>query len=183
LLRLRTLWSGIGGTPFLTTLYFDGSTQTEADDAVLTAAAFLGNADAVIDNGLSWATEAEVVRMDPATGQPLSLFTTTPATGTGALAGNQVPFIAQALIRWRTGVFVGGKEIRGRTFLPGLQGGTADGTLSAANITTLSGAAAGLVAGVAVFGVWSKTHGQFQPAISSSVWNQFASLRTRRPQF
>lgn len=184
MIRVRATWAGIGGTPFLSTFYFDGSSQEAADDAASAVSTFLGAVDAQIDSGLTWSLVREVPVINASTGQPSSLYVVAAATGTGAVSGNQVPFASQAIVRWRTGVFVNGREIRGRTFLPGLQGGSADGVLSSAQISAIDTAASALIADSnSELQVWSREHGQAADVISGTAWNQFGVLRSRRPSF
>jgi hypothetical protein len=184
-LRVRVIWSGSGGTPFLSTHYFSGGAQSDADDAVTAVGTFWGAVDGLIDSSISWATDAEVVEIAAGTGAPQGSFATTPATGTGAVSGTANPWASQGLIRWRTGVFIGGREVRGRTFVPGMtQVSGSDGVPAAATITTLNNAAAALIADAnSVLLIWSKTHGVEHAVTSGSAWNQFAILRGRRPGF
>lgn len=185
MLRVRVVWNGIGGTPYLTTHYFVGTTQTEADDAVTATGNFWGALDNVLDSGMSWATDPEVTVIDFVSGAPLGAFTTTPVVGTGSVSSNALGFALQGLIRWRTGVFVGGREIRGRTFVPGITAtGGGDGVPAAATITAMNNAATAFIAATpSVLVVWSRQHGQDEPATSGSAWTQFAVLRSRRPGF
>lgn len=183
-LRLRTTWAGIGGTPFMSTMYFAGETQTAADEAASAVSAFWGAVDNLIDSGLAWTLVREVVQLDLATGLPEAMYTVAAATGTGSVSGNQVPFASQAIIRWRTGTFLGGRELRGRTFIPGLQGGSADGTVPSATITAFETAAAALIADAdSEMVIWSRTKQAQAPVASGTCWNQFGVLRSRRPSF
>lgn len=133
-------------------------------------------------------------RLDPATGG-LEEFTTGIASGllVGAASGDVVADASQALVRWRTGVVRAGREVRGRTFIPGvgstyLQGGNLNNTA----IGLLNTAANNLVSGPEAFGVWSRPveagndddvparPGIHVPATSGGAWSEFAVLRRRR---
>lgn len=185
MLRVRVLWSGVGGTPYLSTHYFEGTTQTEANDAVTAIGAFWGGVDAWCDSSNSWATESEVLNLDAATGQPLGTFVTAVQSGTGALAGSNLPFASQGLIRWRTGEFINGKEVRGRTFIPALNStNILEGQPTAALVTAINGFCTTLLASATSdLVVWSRAHGVAHTTTSGTMWNQFAVLRTRRPSF
>lgn len=181
LFRVRTVFSGPAGSPYLSTLYFEagGNTETGANAAVGT---FWNSIDSQMHNSVSWSTEAEVTEIDEVTGNPVAVFPVTPVTGVGALSGELLPRVSQGLIRFRTGVFVGGREVRGRCFVPGLDTGTNDGgVLLPATITALNNAAAALISDSnSVFAIWSRKNGVEHPAVTGSTWNQFASLRSRR---
>lgn len=185
MLRVRVTWSGIGGTPYLSTFYFDGLTQTDADNAVTAVGTALALYDGLVDNQVTWATDPEVPVMDEATGQSISAFSTTPLSGTGAQSSSNLPFATQGLLRLRTGVFVSGREIRGRLFLPGLvSASNTDGTVTPANKANIDSWFDGLRTDAnSVWVVWSRKNGQVATITSNVMWTQWASLRTRRPSF
>lgn len=185
MLRLRVGYTGVGGTPYLSTFYFVGTTQTEADDSAVAVEAFMGAIDAAMDNGQFWTLDPVVVQIDAATGTAIGAFSVLAGSGQGATAGETLPFISQGLIQLRTGFFVNGRELRGRLFIPGLtESANADGGLALATQVILVNAAATMIAsGPPSWGVWSRTHGVFADVTTATIWNQFASLRTRRPGF
>lgn len=184
--RVRTVFDGMQGAPWLNTLYFDQGGGT-AQQAVTAVGNFWGAVDALIDSEVNWRTEADVTDINPLTGQPTSVIQTTPVTGTGAAVGDALPVATQALVRWRTGFFSNGRERRGRTFVPALVEASGDnGKLLAASQTTIQTAAAALIADVnSILVVWSRPdlptlNGGFSAVTASSVWEQFAVLRSRR---
>lgn len=93
-----------------------------------------------------------------------------------------LPPATQCLVRLRTGVFVAGREVRGRIFIP--SGGEAlsvGGKPGGGRLTELQTAVGGLVGDInSTLVVFSRTHGVAPPVSSGSVWNQFAVLRSRR---
>jgi hypothetical protein len=183
MLRVRVGYTGLQGAPWLSTLYFAGNTQTEANSAITATKAFLDALKVWQDSNMAFATEAEVPEINTTTGATIQVFNTTVQTGVGSVGGTMLPTAAQALIRWRTGVFVSGREIRGRTFVPGLTqtANNGDGVVNGGTITAFSTAAANLIAAAgADFGVWSRARATFAAAQTGSCWNQFAVLRSRR---
>jgi hypothetical protein len=93
--------------------------------------------------------------------------------------------VIQGLHRWNTGVFVNGRLLRGRTFLPTPPeaDNDADGTPSSTYISAwpASAAAADSAHPLARHVVWSRTHGIKSPVLGSgSVPNQWSYLKTRR---
>jgi hypothetical protein len=120
--------------------------------------------------------------IDPATGQVSGTLPITTMTHVGASTTEQQPRAIQALVRWFTGVYVGGREIRGRTFIPGItEGGNDAGVPASALMTNLDSAANTLASdSSAKLAVWSKARGQAVDVVSAATWNQFAVLRSRR---
>lgn len=183
MLRVRVVFTSVlGGSPFLATHYFTGDDDQSGADAAVTAVGnFWGAADAVMDNETSWATESEVAVLDNA-GVLQGVLSTTPLTGVGAVAGSAVPKASQGLIRWMTNGFVGGRRLRGRTFIPSLTTGALNnGVLTPAAMTTLDAAAEALIADVnTTLAIWSKTNSLSFPVVTATVWNEFATMRSRR---
>lgn len=93
-----------------------------------------------------------------------------------------LPPQTQALVRWRTGIFTSGREIRGRTFIPsGGEAFSVAGVPGGGRLTTLATAAGSLVSdtnsGLVVF---SRTHAAQAIVSSAQVAPKFAVLRSRR---
>lgn len=185
--RVRTTFGGFAGSPYLSTMYFadpDGVLDTvHAQNCVDAVAAFWGAVDANLHSSLTWVTEAEVAVLQPLTGDQTDSIPTTPANGVGGQTGGQAAHATQGLVRWGTGVWVAGRQIRGRTYIPGIavarmsSSGLPDSTFTTATAT----AANALLADAdAPLGVWSKKNGTFNEAVSASVWSEFAVLRSRR---
>lgn len=180
--RVRTVISGGQGGPYLSTMYFNvvgGLTAANANAAVGT---FWNSVKAKMGNSLSYATEAEVAEVDIATGQVTGIAAVTPQTGTGTPTTDMCPWTTQGLIRWRTGIFVGGREVRGRTFVPGpTEVENTAGVPAAAYVTALNAAASALIADAnSDLMVYSKKNRDAVPVLSGSTWSQWAVLRSRR---
>jgi len=146
--RVRTVFSGVAGTPWYSNLYFTFVAGT-AQATVNNVATFWGAVDALMDNAVTWVTEADVPTIDDVTGDITAVETTTPGSGVGADTGDALPYQTQALIHLLTGSFAFGRQIRGRIFVPGLCEGsnTSGGTLLNTAQTTIQAAAAALVSG------------------------------------
>lgn len=179
--RVRTVFTGVQGSPWLSTMMLDQLAGSAAQ-AVTAVGTFWGAVDALMGNTVNWTTQADVELVNAATGQVTGITTTTPATGTGALAGELAPLVSQGLVRWRTGVYVAGREVRGRTFIPGLHiNSVDDGSVLAASVTTVNTAAAALIADAnSALEIWSRVLGVSHDVASGSMWSEFASLRSRR---
>jgi hypothetical protein len=179
--RVRVVWSAPLGGPWVSTHFFSNVDGT-AQQAVNAVAAFWGAVDAHIANTVSWETEAEVADVDAATGDPTSITVTTTSTGTGALTGDMLPPVVQAPIRWRTGLYIGGRERRGITYVPGIGESSATaGELASAAVTAFNTAAAALIAdATSALVVYSRQYNTSTGVTSGSVNPSFAILRSRR---
>lgn len=185
ILQVRTEFTGVQGTPYLNTLYFDaaGGTPQQAVDAVGT---YWGDVDAQMTNEISWATDSEVEEINEATGTIVDIHGTTPASGGGALTDDILPPSSQALVAWTTSTFIGGRRLRGRSFIPGVtEANSVDGILASVAFIAFSNAADALVADTSsTLVVWhrpvSGAGGQFGAVTSASQRQQFAVLRSRR---
>lgn len=179
--RVRTVFSGVTGSPWVNTAFFIEGTSS-AQDCVDAVGAFWGAVDALMDSSVTWTTLADVETVDAATGQVTAVASTTPVTGTGSGGASGIPIAAQALVRWRTGVYEGGREIRGRWFIPGLgTGSNTDGVVTTASVTAIQTAAQALVNDPdTILCVWSRANNDSAAVTSASTWNQFAVLRSRR---
>jgi len=183
LYRLGTDWSGggvFGGGR--STLYFD-TDGGSAQQAATAAATFWGAVDAFVCNTARWDLDPEVQMIDEATGSIVSTDFVTPAGATGTDASAQLPPTVQGLIQWRTGTVVSGRVLRGRTFIPAAPEGQNDasGIPSAAYTAALDTAATALMNDAnCQLAIYSKTHGVSGLVTDVTVWNKWASLRSRR---
>jgi hypothetical protein len=177
--RVRTIFSGVQGTPYFSNLYFGDSALSNA--CVTVVSTFFADMDGVISQNLSWTTQGTVVTIDPVTGDITDSEDVTGQNGVGADTGELMPFATQALIRWHTGEYINGRELRGRCFIPGMTIVADDqGVLLPSTLLTIQNAADGLIAAGQNMLLWSKTHGQTRAVTSADVWEQFAVLRSRR---
>jgi hypothetical protein len=109
----------------------------------------------------------------------------TPATVTGS-SGSVYIAPSGLVVNWQTGTIVAGRRLRGKTFLVPGPNGSADGTPTTANLSTLTTAATTLIAstgGLRVFHrpnpVGSST-GVSALATAAQVPDKFVILRSRR---
>jgi len=181
MLRVRTAITGGLGGPYLSTFYFDGDTQGEADLAADAAHDFWAALAAWMVSGITSTVEPEVVEVAVGSGLPLSTFLTTQDAVSSSASHPAAPAATQGLISWRTGVYVGAREIRGRTFVPGVAtSSVGDGIPGGAYVAALASAGTTLLTHTADFGVYSAKNGTFASAVSRTAWANFAVLRSRR---
>lgn len=191
-MRITTEFNGLQGTPYYSTLSYQPPTEdaAAADAAATAQAAFWGACDTVISSGLNWTT-GPVVQVINLAGELVDEFVIPGGgiIGAGGDSMNAAPLSTQGLVRWSTGLIVGGRRLRGRTNVPGV---TETGTQSGRPTTTYTGvlqaAANDLVAADVGLAVWSRPNDEANPpkggaaaaVTGASVWDQWAVLRSRR---
>lgn len=181
MLRVRVNWTGLNQG--FSVMHFNppGELQGDAQDAADAAGAFIGAVDNFLRVDQAWTIDPEVLVIDPTTGQTTGVRTVTVTPGTGADAGNAVPNASMILVRWRTGDFFNGRELRGRTFIPGATATSvqANGNLSDTAVQAINAAAATLISNSA-FCIYGPTTGIVSEVDTGSTWTEFATLRSRR---
>jgi hypothetical protein len=179
--RVNTSMTGLQGGPWFSSMVFDGSGTADAQASADAVRAFWLAISTSMGAGLTITVDPEVIAFDPATGDPTGVESTSTAQITTGGAGEPLPWSTQGLMRWRTGVFIGGKEVRGRTFIPALtEGHNTAGRPAAALLTILNAAGATLILASPDLQVYSRTHGVVHNVTARSTWTEWAELRTRR---
>jgi hypothetical protein len=178
MIRLQLNWTGLNQGFSL--FHFDGD-ETAGSASASALATMIGAWDTLMVPAQTWSIDPEGLEVDIGTGQTLSVFPVTTASGAGANAGTPVPQAASVLMRWRTGVFTAGREIRGRTFIPGMNQSqvSAQGEVLAGARTSLDSAANTFIS-TTDFGIYSPTHSTFATVATASAWSEYAVLRSRR---
>lgn len=180
--RVRTVFTGVAGTPYYSNLYFaqEGGTVAQARAAVN---AFWEANKALITQNLKWIIENEVPVIDEVLGEVLSVESdVTSYQSQGTRTETPIPYSNQVLARLRTGAFAGGREIRGRIFIPGFTqiSQDSDGVVVSAAAGIQTNLNALIASANAQLVVWAKSKGSYAVVNSGSVWNKFAVLRSRR---
>lgn len=179
--KVTQVATGVAGSPYYLTAYFDqfGGTAQAAADAWR---AFLAPTSTVYRTGLAFSAITEVGLVDPVTGDLTGLEPVT--IGSMSMIGgtDPLPAATSLLIRWRTGAYIGGKEIRGRTNIPGQLESGNDVALPTSALTSAwqTRATALATAAGAQHVVWSKKNGVWAVTQTASPWSQWAILRSRR---
>lgn len=182
LIRTRAIWTGVAGSPAYSNFYWVGD-LTSAGLFAEQHADVLEAVQAYQNSAVEWSTEPAVVEIDPTTGAVLDSNTVTVYTGTGAVLADVLPRMTQALIRLRTGVYTGGREIRGRHNYPYIaetyneSGGVPDPDLLDA-IELAYAPLLGTLGGTGL-AVYSPTNGNSAYVTSVSASPQWATLRSR----
>lgn len=188
MLRVKTIFSYTTGAPWVSTMHFTNlATQADADFCNVAVGTFWTAVKAYLNSSVTYTTDAAVQDVSQSTGALQGLFGVTPQTGTGAVATEILPVVNQGLVSWRTGHFTNGREVRGRTFIPGLTEAAATlGVVTAATKTGIEAAATALIGDVnTTLCIWHRGApgagaGQVQAVTASAMWTKFAVLRSRR---
>ena len=177
--RVRTVFSGVAGSPYYSNLFFLNSgvsLQTQID----AVAQFWNDMDLLITSDCTWTVEAQAAVIESTTGLLVDVEQGTAVNGAGGAAGASLPSATQLCINWHTGLFVSGRELRGKTFVPSLSTTVnSDGVPIASAISTAEAAGTALSQGSDLI-VFSRTHFAQEFVTGVAVMNQFAVLRSRR---
>lgn len=180
MLRVRTVFTGVAGSPWYSNLYFDTDDGT-AEGAHESVTSMWQGVKALISNGVSWRVEGEVAVLQPS-GEITGLRSLTTTTGQGTGTGDILPPANQMLVQMRTAGYAGGRNVRGRCFIPGmLEGATTSGRpdTNARNIVA-SAFTSELIQGSPGFSVWSRKNAALYAVTNVNVWTEYAVLRSRR---
>lgn len=182
LYRIRTQLSGTLITgPAVATHWFDqaGGTAQQAMNAVV---AFWAAIAPKIQESVQIQPEADVAFVDETTGDTTGYTTVTPTADTGGTAQANTSRSTQGILQLRTGTFIGGKEVRGKLFIPGVPAGeVSNGMPAASYITALQNGGNALVADAnSIWVVYSRVHHDSYPVASTTSPTYFGELRSRR---
>lgn len=188
--RVRTVFTGVTGSPYLSTQFFiasDPATGTLAAAAKTKVANMWAAMTTQMSNLLSFTVQSPVDVIDPSTGNLENSFAVTPTPGVCNLTGDPLPFMSQGLIRVETGVILAGKRLRGRIFVPGpTENVNGTGTPAGTYVSALTTAAQSLLAaGDPVLAVWHRpppggNTGLAVGAVGATGQPKWAVLRSRR---
>lgn len=179
-LQIQGEWTGLPGSPGLTTVYTGEGTIASPQataDAVLAIFAALGP---FISNEVTFTLLPEArVFSTPDTVTSIVPITTDDATGTAVTS--PLSGATQGLIKGLTQTFNGNRRVQGRLFIPGPttnQLASDAGVPAATYVTALTAAGTDLVS--LGWQIASRSLNQFAPVTSALGWNKFAVLRSRR---
>lgn len=162
-------------------MWFDPSEGLNPQDLVDRIAEFWNALHFQMQSGLTIQVEGQVDSIDSTTGEVTSTTApTAPAPVTGSASADALPLSTQALVQLRTGVYFGGRELRGRMFIPGWTTGGNSGGRPTTSVRTLIGGEAQSLADDADQVVYSPTKREFADVSTTQVWTEWAVLRSRR---
>jgi hypothetical protein len=178
--RIRVIWSSPTSDTWVSTFWFQA-----ADTASSCASAVVTFANAIkgkIGNAVTGALDPSCYTIDLATMKPTGITAVSGTiSGVGA-SGDVLPYSTQGLMRLRTGVFVNGREMRGRLFLPAPAEVDNDSGFPLSSYqTSMAAAGNALVADAGTnWSILSRRYAALTTISSVSVKNNWAVLRSRR---
>lgn len=177
-------WTTPAGSDHRSVFYFDLAQAIGAQRLALST--FLTAVKASLSNQVSYKIQDAGRELSDSTGTLTGAWSTgITYTGTGSSATQPVADTSQLLFRWSTSTIVGGRFLKGRTFIPGFfVGGLLAGNVTAAQVTGLSTAANTFANDASDPVVWHRpvlgAGGQAVPMTGGSLWSEIAVLRRRR---
>lgn len=191
--KMVARWDGWGGGPGFSNFYFSGeNTGAELDDKLDAIHDFFAGVSGDLPNAITITFQPTVVRINEATGDQTDEVSipTVPGPVTG-LGGPNFSSPSGACVSWLTGVTVGSRKLKGRTFLVPLASIAygPDGSLNDTILTEIRTAAAIFVqrcntGGDSKLVVWHRpvggAGGQAVQCVSSVVADRAAMLTSRR---
>jgi len=183
LVRVRTIFTGVAGTPWYSNLYFMGAgVAINVANCHAQVAAFWNAYKPNVTTAVSYTVEGDVPTIDDATGNITGVTSVTPVTAACTGVGDSLPYQTQGLIRLYTNTFISGRRLRGRVFLVAPLESLSTTALPTAAYVSSMNAAATTMKGApgAQLAVYSRTHHTSAAVQTVSTWSQWAVQRSRR---
>ena len=180
--RVRTAITGGPGGDGLSTMWFDATGGLTAQNAANAVRTFWSSMANRTSNNLTYTVEPAVYTVDDATGLATGVTSTTTTAVPGTDANDEESWATQGLLEMRTGHFIGGREVRGRIFIPGPTSVSGSGgNPVAAYQTQLSAAGAALIADAnSIWLAYSRKNATSVSVTVANSWTKWAVLRSRR---
>jgi hypothetical protein len=193
-IRVKTVFQGVTGSPYFNQMNFVPNSGTEdvaAANAAITATKnFWASWATLQTSSLTYTVNGTVDQIDVPSGDLVGQLAGTQLNGAGSGSTSQAPQVTQVLIRWMTGFYVNGRQLAGRTFIPGITlAGIGSNGLPGSGFTAVGASAATallVTPSTTKFVIWHRppkgatTGGVVGVAIAGSVSPKWAVLRSRR---
>lgn len=179
--RVRCVWTGVAGSPAYSNFYIQ-SGAVSAASAQAAVSSYMNSVRVACNTGVTVTIEGDVALVDTATDSIVGVTSTSTTSFPGSGTGSPMPPANQILIRYLTGTFIGGRQVRGRFFVPYLTTGSISSQVVApATITAMQNATSAYITGLTGNAVvFSRKNGVPVPITAWSTWNQVAVMRSRR---
>ena len=181
--RVRSVITGVAGTPRYSNLYFQGPSDPDEDYVSAVHTMWTAAAGRIL-TGLTVTVQGAITVIDSSTGNVTAVGGFSDQTVTTSGGGGELPAATCGLARFRTGVYVAGREIRGRMFLPYPNlGDMVAAKPDSSYIATWNGAFDAMNMTGAANGAWcvySPKNHRNELVANHDVWNNYAVLRSQR---
>jgi hypothetical protein len=175
---VRVNWTGFLGAPGVSTFYFDDTSAPP-----LTAVRnFFDACKSFHPNVVNWSFPNSGRTID-VNGNVIGAWSVSSVSNVvGTAADNNYSSVSGYLVRWNTGTFVGGRELRGKTFMVPASNAVYDiaGTIQGGMTTSVPTAANALIAAAPTLRVWSRRHASVATVSAGAMPDKAIVLRTRR---
>lgn len=183
LYEVQTVWTGVAGSPFYTTHRGLQAGTLGAQGMADAWEDFLTAINSVTDNNLVAVIQPDVRVIESTTGETQAVLSITGATVSMTSSADSLPKSTQFLCRWTTNVFTSGRQIRGRTFIPGQTetNNAIDGKPTGALVGQYQILGDAFISDCGGdFVIYSPTHRTYAAVQACSPWTEWAELRSRR---
>jgi len=181
--RLRLVFTGVTGTPAYTNWYVEATSVDAGVYQTLMLAAFDAESGLISDMITGEAVNPIPI-IEVSSGDVVDVAVGDGGTVLGTASGDLLPREVNGLLQLHTGVYVGGREIRGRTFVPypvePSNDGGVPGTSYIAGLADLGDQFNNPDAANGAWVIYSRAHARAEYVSSYTGWSQWASLRSRR---
>lgn len=176
--QVRIAWSGTLGGPGVSTFYFDAT----GAPPVSAAKTFFEAIKAYLPTAVVLTYPSSGITIDTATGQAVGAWSGTAPTNTTGTGAGAFSRASGAVVNWKSGAYVNGRELRGKTFLVPLIGGaySSNGNIDSTVLGVLQTAATNYAAAINGLRIWSKATASAATVTSAQVATKVAVLRSRR---
>lgn len=180
--RVRTLMTGGSGAAQVNTMFFDASGGLTAQDAATAASDFWFAIRSNISSQYQMTGDTNVEEIDTITGQAIGATAVSVPSFFGTDSGDPLPWATQGLCQLNSGIFINGRQQKGRIFVPGAtEPANALGVPVTGYRTALLGALAPLISGITFkLMVYSRKNHVASQVTGANVWTKWALLKSRR---
>lgn len=152
--RVRASWTGVAGSPYLSTWYFDNVID-QGDEIVTALRKFLTSLRPCFTLALSVTLEASHDILNVEDGHLIGSESAAPGAAiTGTASGEPLPAQCQGVMKLTTGGIVNGRRVRGRFFVPSPTELVSDGSPITAFKDAINTAGSALVIDSTSTGPW-----------------------------
>lgn len=180
MLRFTIVTANFPGGPGYNVFHTQGDDLSGAQARISAFQDWMSEIASITQNSTTIVLDPVVNLVDPVTGDVLGSTVTTGAQTTGSWGSSHAPAGVCMLARWRTGEYVGGREVRGRTFISGIGDEAAPNGAPAGTFVTAVQEAQDALLAAGDLVIWSPTRGVAPLVSGGSPWNKFALMRSRR---
>lgn len=176
--RVRVAWSGWPGGPGVSTFYFDPASAPPLAALKTLYTSVAG----ICATGIVFTFENAGQDVDVSTGQAVGSWTAPSVTNAIGSGSTAYAGPAGGMISWRSGVFLGGRQIVGKTFLVPLGSNAydTDGSVGNATVNAMNTALSTFLSSAGSLRLWSRKNQAAVSVASAVMVDKAVVMRSRR---